>query len=164
MKRLIKAIVCCLCLSLAAVSHAKEWRGIVPLHSTRADVHKILGKPTIDEGSAVEGFDIEGVRVLVMYSRQRCEQGLPADWGNWDVPPDTVVNIVVPFANEVRLSDLKLPDIEKYKWYTDDDGITYYHDKKAGLLYSVNRSGAVYFITYGPAEADQKLLCKKTEG
>ena len=163
MKNLIKGMICSLflSLSLAGVSQAKEWRGIVPLHSTRAEVHRILGKPALDEGSSVEGFDLDGVRVLVMYSRKTCEQGLPADWGNWNVPPGTVINITVPFANEVRLPDLKVPGVEQFKWYTDDSGATYYHDKKEGIEYSVNRGGFVDSITYGPTEADRKLLCKK---
>ncbi|HEX8500198.1 MAG TPA: hypothetical protein VF659_06355 [Pyrinomonadaceae bacterium] len=163
MNRYIKGTTCPLFLSLtlAGVSQAKEWRGIVPLHSSRADVHKILGEPTINEGNVIEGFDIDGVRVLVMYSRTRCQRGLPADWGNWNVPPGTVVDIRVPFAGDARLAELKIPDIEKYKWYADDSGATYYHDKKEGLRYSVNRLGFVDSITYGPTEADLKLLCKK---
>lgn len=37
----------CLCaaLFLSVTSDAKDWRGIVPLHSTRADVENLLGEP-----------------------------------------------------------------------------------------------------------------------
>jgi hypothetical protein len=155
---LVAALALILCLT--NLSKAKEWRGIVPLHSSRADVHKLLGRPAIEEGNVIEGFDIDSVRVLVMYSRRPCEQGLPADWGNWNVPPDTVVNISVPFAKEVRPAELSVSNLEALKWYTDDSGATYYHDKKEGIEYSVNRLGFMESITYGPAERDAKLLCK----
>src|SRR5437867_7037881 len=32
-------------LILSSISQAKEWRGLVPLHSTRKDVEKLLGPP-----------------------------------------------------------------------------------------------------------------------
>jgi hypothetical protein len=35
-----------LALTLNLIAQAKEWRGIIPLHSTRADVERILGQPS----------------------------------------------------------------------------------------------------------------------
>jgi hypothetical protein len=43
----INAILAYLCLlTVASLSHAKEWHGIVPLHSTRAEVERLLGPST----------------------------------------------------------------------------------------------------------------------
>src|SRR6266849_4384328 len=42
-----------LLLTGAVTSLAKEWRGIVPLHSTRADVERLLGVPTIDRSDTI---------------------------------------------------------------------------------------------------------------
>jgi hypothetical protein len=36
-------------LSIAIICPAKEWRGIVPLKSTRADVERLLGAATNDD-------------------------------------------------------------------------------------------------------------------
>ena len=44
MKRILKFIaLATIILSLSETSDAKEWRGIIPLHSTRADVTRLLG-------------------------------------------------------------------------------------------------------------------------
>ena len=147
---------CCLVLMSAAISSAKEWRGIIPLHSTRADVLRILGKPTLDDHI----YDVDEGRANIMYARQRFEQGLPGDWGNWNVPPDTVIHITIYLKKGIPLADLKIPDIEKYIWYEDDSGATYYRLKKEGIEYQV-QEGKVTGITYGPTEKDKGLLCKK---
>jgi len=162
MNKYLRVAISCLCFTFcsADVSIAKEWRGIVPLHSTREDVRRLLGKPLPISSTFDDSFDVDEGRVNIMYVRKKCEQGLPADWGNWNVPPYTVANIEVSFNKEIKPSELNI-DLEKYKWYTDDSGATYYHDKKEGLLYSVNRLGFLDSITYGPTEADQHLLCKK---
>jgi hypothetical protein len=47
-----KPLLACLMILLLAVmseAFAKEWRGITPLKSTRADVERLLGKPNSDE-------------------------------------------------------------------------------------------------------------------
>ena len=107
-------------------------------------------------------YDIDGARVNIMYVRRPCQLGLPGDWGNWNVPPYTVVNISEEIIHEkwFPIAALGIPDIEKMKWYTDDANFTYYHDKKNGVEYTA-RNGMVRSITYGPTEKDQSLLCRK---
>jgi hypothetical protein len=134
---------------------AREWRGITPLHSTRADVMRMLGPPTIDDYI----YDVDEGRINITYAGKRCQQGLPADWGNWNVPAGTVINIVVHLKNPISVSDLKV-DLQKHYWYTDDVGAAYYHDQKEGVHYTV-MEGKVVDITYGPIEKDDNLLCKK---
>ena len=160
--KLLAGALCCLmlCLPVGGGVPAKEWRGIIPLHSTRADVRKLLGQPLPISSKFSDSYDVAEGRAHFMYVRQRCEQGLPADWGNWDVPPETVANITIYLAKEMPLKELNIPDIEKYEWYTDDTLTTYYHDKKEGVQYSA-RDGMVRSITYGPREKDRHLLCKK---
>lgn len=133
---------------------ARSWRGIVPLRSTRADVLRILGKPTRLE--SVYDFD-EGT-VRIMYARERCEQGIPSDWGNWNVAPDTVINIWVEVDFPVK--KLGIRNLDRYKWYTDDSLTTYYRLPEQGLEYEV-QNHRVIGITYGPTESDKHLLCKK---
>ena len=144
------------------VAEAREWRGIVPLHSTRDDVRRLLGQPLPKSGEFDDMYDIDGARVNIMYVRRPCQLGLPGDWGNWNVPPYTVVNISEEIIHEkwFPIAALGIPDIEKMKWYTDDANFTYYHDKKNGVEYTA-RNGMVRSITYGPTEKDQSLLCRK---
>ena len=148
-----------LLLAFADVVAAKPWHGIVPLHSTRAQVRKLLGKPIIGGEGSIDLYDLREGRVHVMYARQPCEEGLPADWGNWRVPRDTVVNISIQLHEEIPLKRLKIRNIEKYKWYTGDSGATYYRDRIRGLEYQV-QEGRVTAITYGPNAGDRKLRCK----
>jgi hypothetical protein len=151
-----RRLLWCASLVLAFVcsSFGQAWRGIVPLRSTRADVVRILGKPTRYDYI----YDLDGGTVRIMYAKQRCEQGIPSGWGNWNVPPGTVIHISV--EADFPVEKLKIDNLERYKWYTDDTLTTYYRLPKQGIEYSV-RYGRVTGITYGPTEKDKRLLCKK---
>jgi hypothetical protein len=150
----------CALITFASDASAKPWRGIIPLHSTRAQVRKLLGKPIIGGDGTLDLYELKEGRVHVMYARHPCEVGLPADWGNWRVPRDTVVNISIQLHEEIPLKRLRIRNIERYKWYTGDSGATYYHDRVRGLEYQV-QEGMVTAITYGPMSRDHSLQCKR---
>jgi hypothetical protein len=155
-------LISALAVLLFVVSSAmgKPWRGIVPLHSTRADVRRELGKPLVGGDGAFELFESEAGHVHVMYAKGPCEQGLPADWGNWNVNKDTVINISITLNHELPVRDLKIRKLRRLKWYTDSSGATYYHDRVKGIEYQV-QGKFVTAITYGPAASDRILHCKK---
>lgn len=153
-------LVCTAVFAFANVAVAKPWRGIVPLHTTRAQVRKLLGKPIIGGEGSLDLYDLKEGRIRVMYARHPCEEGLPADWGNWRVPHDTVVNISIQLHEEIPLKRLRIRNIQRYKWYTGESGATYYHDPIRGLEYQV-QEGMVTAITYGPARRDRALRCKQ---
>ncbi|MEP6635251.1 MAG: hypothetical protein ABJB97_00900 [Acidobacteriota bacterium] len=155
----IVSIVCVL-LAMADTSLAKSWRGIRPLRSTRAEVRRLLGKPIIGGDGSIDLYELREGRVHVMYARRPCEQELPADWGNWRVARDTVVNISVTLHEQIPVTRLRVKNLERYKWYTGESGATYYHDKRRGIEYQV-QDGIVTAITYGPAADDGRLRCKK---
>jgi hypothetical protein len=111
---------------------AKEFRGIIPLHSTRADVKKILGKPLFEEGKPIDIYDVAEGCISIMYIVQPCHKGLPSNWGNWNLPADTVVEISVSLEKPFKFATLKIPRKQKLKWYTDDTLTTYYHDEEEG--------------------------------
>lgn len=142
------------------VAAAKPWRGIIPLRSTRSDVRKLLGKPIIGGDGTIDLYELKEGRVRVMYARAPCEEGLPADWGNWRVAHDTVVNISIQLHLEIPVRALRIRNFKKYKWYTGASGATYYHDRVRGLEYQV-QDGMVTAITYGPMAKDRALSCKK---
>ncbi len=173
-------IFCCLILVLSNAAKARAWRGIVPLHSTRTDVRRLLGKPIVGGDGAIDLTDVRRLlgkpivggdgaidlyelkegHLNIRYARRPCEQGLPADWGNWNVPPNTVVNISISLHEELPVKELKIRNLSRYKWYTDNSGATYYHDKRRGIEYQV-QDEMVTAITYGPAARDFRLLCRK---
>lgn len=156
-----KAIVVSLIVLLtqAAYSQAKEWEGIVPLHSTRADVERLLGTPTIDRSDTTI-YEFKTKRVYFDYSKDSCA----SDPNGWKVPRDTVIRIWVETkGNQLRFSDLKL-DMAKFKKNQDDHVLYIFHylDETEGVRYEVDESsGLVTLIDYFPAAKDQVLRCQK---
>src|SRR5438067_488416 len=112
---------------------AKAWHGITPLHSTRADVEKLWGKPlppppdsmryyTLNENRSIYFID-EG-EVYVLYAREVKCAG--------EVTPDTVLWLSLTPKKKITLSDLHIeesrfttydpaePKGMGYKAYTDE--------------------------------------------
>ena len=158
--RFLFFIVCALVMTMANEIAAKPWRGIVPLRSKRAQVRRVLGKPNIGGAGSIELYERQEGRIQVRYARQPCEQGLPADWGNWRVARDTVVNISISLHEEIPVANLKVRNLEKYRWYTDDSGATYYRDERQGIEYQV-QDEMVTAIAYGPTIRDRALRCRR---
>jgi hypothetical protein len=148
-----------LILALTFVVQAKGWRGIVPLHSTRADVEQLLGTPNRKSNNKpVVRYDLEEETVSIIYSREPCSNGTV--YGKWAVPPDTVVSIRVIPKKALPLSELKL-DAAQYK-VTHVRGVpssTYYTDEGEGVQFDVS-TGRVSIIDYFYAAEDEHLRCK----
>ena len=95
----------------ARVSTAKAWRGIEPLHSTRADVIRLLNQ-CVNEREACE-FTIESEEVHILFSG-----GLSDDFANCmsRLPLETVIFIESrPIKNtKVSKSLLKTGRFQKF--------------------------------------------------
>lgn len=159
-----KAVIAGFIILLVAASstRAKEWRGIVPLHSTRADVELLLGPPTIDRSDGAF-YQLKSERVSIDYSTGPCG----VEPSRWNVPLDTVINIwVTPKPHSLRLADLKLNE-SKFKKETNDHvwHVVSYVNEAEGISYQVDTSadGMVTLIKYVPAAKDEHLRCPKTE-
>ena len=148
-----------LILALNFVVQAKGWRGIVPLHSTRADVERLLGPPSRkSDKKPLVRYDLEKETVAIIYSRGPCSTA--NDYGEWEVPPDTVVGMEVILKQGLLLSELQL-DAAQYKvvHVRGVPSYTYYVDDGEGVQYDVS-SGHVSTIDYFPAAEDEHLRCK----
>ena len=161
MSKIIRIIACeCTVLAMVGVAQAKGWRGVVPLHSTRADVERLLGAPKESRGVA-STYETKDERVLVFYSAGKCTEGTSNDW---DVPHDTVVRLTVHPNAELLIDSLKL-NKTKYERQLDYhvQGIVYYINKLDGIFISARmRPGNgedVDNITYGPMAEDSHLRC-----
>src|SRR2546429_3194171 len=124
MRRLLLASLLVM-VAVGSSAHAKPWRGIVPLHSTRADVERLLGKPNGKYGR----YELEKEWVEIFYSTGRCVNG-------WNVPEGTVIDISVSPTRTLRISDLKIdlskfdrvrdPEVTSHVYYTNrDEGVRY---------------------------------------
>lgn len=138
------------CIFMPRAASGKAWRGLVPLHSTRADVQKLLGAPSVEDS----GYEIDGDRVQINYSSQGCREGLP---GGWKVPADTVVSISVSPAKEIKLSDVIVPGKKYEQIYAVHTPTVDYLDVSEGVRYTT-QADAVTEITYVASEADEKIL------
>lgn len=144
----------------AFCAQAKEWRGIVPLHSTRIDVERLLGKPSVDRSRTIF-YEIAGETVSFDFSEGRCTES-----NDCDVPRDTVIAIwVTPRRPKLKFGDLKL-DVKSFKKIQDDHVlyIVHYIDQENGVRYEVDESdGTISLIHYFQARKDKYLGCPPTK-
>jgi hypothetical protein len=158
----IKKILVCIwfVFSATVLSEAKEWRGIIPLHSTRVDVEHLLGTSVEKCKDLNCLYNLETETVFIIYaSGAPCSKNDAAS--AWNVPRDTVIEITVRIKGRDGrpLSDLKI-DISKYKKIADPENpaLIYYINGEEGLRVEV--SGDRYYgITYFQTAKDNQLLC-----
>lgn len=138
-----------LTLALSLTARAKEWRGIVPLHTTRAGVVALLGEPNAEYGR----YDFEDETADIFYAAHTCSEG-----GAWNVPFDTVTSISVYPKGKLKLSDLQI-NLKEYEKYVGPHRTSYYN-KREGIRYeTIEPSGEVMEIYYEPAATDENLRC-----
>ena len=137
---------------------AKEWCGIVPLHSTRADVERLLKvKPARCGGNACL-YDLPSKTVVVLYADEPTCRNDDATT-SWKVPRDTVIQITVNFETPHTFSALDI-DVTKYDRVPDKElrGLVYLSDYAQGVMMTTS-GDTVRAITYYPAAIDDKLRC-----
>jgi len=157
-----------LIITIISAANAKEWRGIVPLHSTRADVERLLGKPKQDfEGILVE-YQLSTETIDIQFAANpQCKEEWP--YSSWDVPKHTVTFIRVAPTKETFLSELKL-DLSKFTKEPGDYDVPshfYYINESDGFTVSVQEMGAgtlVGAFVYGPPSSEARLRCKPKGG
>lgn len=137
------------------VAAANSWKGIVPLHSTRADVQRILGKPTRDLGNS-SYFRRAGESVVVHYQTMPCDRlGF-----TWNVPRDTVTEIGVIPTTSIR-KELLLREGD-FKTVLAVKDLVYYEDRAGGRRIETYKDD-VSLINYEPTTADETMRCPQVE-
>ena len=140
---------------LASPTMGGEWHSIVPLHSTRSDVLRLLGPPNSKYGRYLIG----GEEATIIYTDGTCLSG-------WNVPRDTVRLISVTFKQRLRLSDLKV-NLDNYERVGDPLVTThvYYTNREEGIRYEVFEGlneKRVLQVYFEPTSKDEILLrCEK---
>ena len=124
--------------ALVVVVKAKEWRGIIPLHSTRVDVERLLGGASAKKQLTTYQTKREAVSVLYA-SGPPCGSDAGSEW---KVPKDTVVSITVSPKDRVLLSGLEI-DLTTYNRLSGihrPNIITYLIRPDANACYSAGHS------------------------
>lgn len=136
---------------------AKSWRGIVPLYSTRADVERILGKPT-RAGEADVYFRLRDYLVFISYQTASCSTFTGQFGYEWDVPRGTVVAVGVMPTQQIFIGPLLSGGNFKRQEYDLD--FVYFIDDTNGLEIETH-NGRVTLMTYTPEKAEDHLRCPK---
>ena len=134
-------------------ANGQDWRQIVPLKSTRADVERLLGSTT---GAYFSEYELKQGSLFIEYSSGPCK---PERKSGWNVPRDVVVMVHFTPKHRTRIADLKL-DPQKFRRIVDEHviGALYYVNDEEGITYAVQR-GKIDFVEYHPAKRDEHLYC-----
>ena len=154
-----KALVIGFCwiLLCAATAGAKGWRGIVPLHSTRSQVERLLGPPTEDGNTFSVVYKTPNETVLIDYA-EGSPCGIGEKYSQWRVARHTVTSIFISPHPDSPLSKLSI-DESRYKKFTVGHlSETRYVNAREGEVLTVlgNEVGS---ITYFAAADDSHLEC-----
>lgn len=131
---------------------AAGWRGVVPLHSTRARVERPLGAGQNTGRTTVYRTADETVRVE--YVVAPCRGTLPG----WNVTAGTVLQLQVVSRKRKSLSELKLNEV-RYVKTSGESGRAYYKSLEDGAKYEVFPDGRVHSVSYIPSAKDGRLRC-----
>jgi hypothetical protein len=150
MKSIIVLAGLLMIMSLAFSQDGSGWRGIEPLHSTRAQVEQLVG--VLDLRCQCYSTEMETIRVE--YASGPCAGAL----AGWNVPADTVLSLEIYPKKPLLFSELKLQK-EDFIATVDDTVTTYYGNGEKGVRYAVTSSGTIASVWYGPSIKQNKLRC-----
>ena len=149
--RLITVLVClAFTMSLVFAQDSASWRRIIPLHSTRVQVERVLG--ALD--TKCQCYSTQTESVHVEYATAPCKGVL----AGWNVPAETVLSLQIYPKTPILFSDMKVAK-EKLVKTVDDATFTHYGNGEKGLRYSVSWDGKLESIWYGPSVKDNRLRC-----
>jgi hypothetical protein len=138
---------------LATPTLGKEWRGLVPLHSTRADVVERFG---IGHDERNIRYDLENEVVHFFYTYGRCD---PTISSGWDVPPDTILEINVTPKKKLLISELGIDKSKFIKSVYRDRSVSYTNGEEGFDIHVAIDEMSVIEIYYMPTAKDDGLRC-----
>lgn len=152
-------------LSASSRSLAKEWRGIVPLHSTREDVERLLGLPPPPPTDGTRIYTLNKTRSIYFLEEEEvyivfAEKDVLAAVGCiGTVPTGTVLLIEIKPKKERKLSDLQI-DERRFRKFDPSEppnlGFMAYADDEEGISIRT-QDEKVQQINYYAAAKDTHL-------
>ena len=138
------------------VLEAAEWRGIIPLKSTRADVERLLGKP-----DNYKRYEFENERASIQYETV---PGDRTDRCDCFVQIDTVLDIYVDVEVEMKFSVLNIDKTKFEKTIPPKyPNITVYSNWKDGIIYEIDeKDDRVWNISYIESDKDCQEVLKNS--
>jgi hypothetical protein len=141
---------------------AKPWRGIEPLHSTRADVERLVGPQVVRCGGSACIYELDEEIAFVLYASDSSCRNDSAE-SAWMVPVGTVIEIGIHFKKDKPLLELGL-DLTKFEKIEDKHvrGLIYYVNLEEGLRVEGGLRTA-RGVTYFQSSKDNHLRCPKSK-
>jgi hypothetical protein len=144
----------CLMLIMANCVFGRGWRGIVPLHSSRKEVERLLGPSTKPRPA----YKLEDIVVVVDYADGPCEKCWPF---GWNVPTGTVLSVTVRPTRKLNLVDSGF-DLSSFKKTKDPEveAVSYYTNEEEGVtIVYRDLDQSIDTIIYGPSAQEKNLSC-----
>jgi hypothetical protein len=143
-------------------SYRNSWRGLIPLHSNRDDVERLLGSPSIMRNDRYT-YNTDNETVTVRYSKGACKGGED----EWNVPGEIIiefwVNPIPTFeTRQLRLDERRFQRQESPPLPENIGKMLTYTDDANGVIVRASQNGAVErvsSIAYSPSKKDEKLRC-----
>jgi hypothetical protein len=152
------SLVLALLLGTSVSTFAKEWRGIVPLQSTRADVIRLLGSPRHLQWDYRDYFEIENAVVTFTWIDPTCLRKYPIQPDSSIQPQDVVLSISIGLKKPIAVPELHLPDGKFY--FGDclghrggDSWSCTYLDCEDGFGYGETKAGVTSLSYFASADA-----------
>lgn len=145
----------------ATSARAQGWHGIVPLHSTRADVERLLGPPSEGARSYTVFYQTDTESVTIAYA-PGLSCGIGAKYSQWKVPRNTVLTISVTLLRPLPFSKLAIDETKYTKTSGGHRPQDIYYIKNGGGESVRVFGGEVQDIDYYPAKSDYSLACSLT--
>jgi len=139
---------------------SKDWLGIVPLHSTREDLERVIKAKLVRCGGNACLYDLADKTVFALYAAEPTCRNDDATT-SWNVPANTVIEITIHFKTPQPQSVLNI-DLAKYERVEDKElrGLVYFYNYADGI--EIETSGdTIRRLTYFHAEKDSHLRCPK---
>jgi hypothetical protein len=162
------AVSDCQELTARSTTESNSWRGLRPLRSSRKDVEALLGSPK-RSGTTIVTYETDYESAVATYSDGKCGASGPG----WNVPKNTLVELVVNPTPDFHLKELQLPsaryarnEIFQYPETPNPPRVWIYTDRETGITIRTQADSGgsaeeiVVSITYFPAQRDEKLRCR----
>ncbi len=158
MRHVVRVTVGCLCLILysAMSCFAKEWRGIVPLKSTRSDVIKLLGEPKHLLWDYRDYFILEAETVTFTWIDPTCVRKYPVEPDKEVQLGDLVLSVSVIPKTPLPRDEFHSSPLKFYSMSCLGNSGCIFMDNEEGFSYSTSKDG-ITGLSYGPTAEEYKV-------
>lgn len=139
------------------------WKGIAPLKTSRSDLERILGKP-VKQDTFSFTYKTDSESIEVYFSKGNCEGSL-RHLNGWNVPVDTVLELIVDPNSELRLKDPGFGGevvvrFAPFGFVLQEKGVAFGLETASDTRTGLMELSLIRFIEFLPMISDKDLRCK----